>query len=187
MFLEAAQDALEALAADTADGGPGLIVGGPWRRDAEARPPLFGKVFNTAYVIDGGGVTTHRAKHNLPNYGVFDEKRVFSAGPLPGPVNFRGVRLGVMICEDMWAPDVSECLEESGAEILIVINGSPSEPKKNEERIQLAVQRSGETGQPPIYVNQVTGQHQLLFPGPSFMTGTDGSPYGKSRGRTVRV
>src|SRR3546814_5960190 len=64
MFLEAAQDALEALAADTADGGPGLIVGGPWRRDAEARPPLFGKVFDTAYVIDGGGVTTHRAKHN---------------------------------------------------------------------------------------------------------------------------
>src|SRR3546814_1344995 len=74
MFLEAAQDALEALAADTADGGPGLIVGGPWRRDAEARPPLFGKVFNTAYVIDGGGVTTHRAKHNLPNYGVRSEE-----------------------------------------------------------------------------------------------------------------
>src|SRR3546814_19859169 len=149
MFLEAAQDALEALAADTADGGPGLIVGGPWRRDAEARPPLFGKVFNTAYVIDGGGVTTHRAKHNLPNYGVFDEKRVFSAGPLPGPVNFRGVRLGVMICEDMWAPAVSECLEESGAALLIVLHASPSGPHTPQDRLHLTVHRTGATGPPP--------------------------------------
>src|SRR3546814_11948033 len=97
-----------------------------------------------------------------------DLKRVFSAGPLPGPVNFRGVRLGVMICEDMWAPDVSECLEESGAEILIVINGSPYELNKTEERIQLAVQRSGETGLPPIYVNKVGGQDGLAFDGASF-------------------
>src|SRR3546814_17246125 len=69
MFLEAAQDALEALAADTADGGPGLIVGGPWPRDAEARPPLFGKVFNTAYVIAGGRVTTPPAKHERTRVG----------------------------------------------------------------------------------------------------------------------
>ncbi len=168
MFLDAAEAAVKALAADTADGGPGMIIGGPWRQDPAARPPLFGKVFNTAYVLDGGAVTTHRSKHDLPNYGVFDEKRVFGAGPLPGPVNFRGVRLGVMICEDMWKPDVAECLEESGAEILIVINGSPYELDKTEERIQLAVQRVTETGLPLIYVNQVGGQDELVFDGVSF-------------------
>ncbi len=173
MFLDAAEAAVKALAADTADGGPGMIIGGPWRQDPAARPPLFGKVFNTAYVLDGGAVTTHRSKHDLPNYGVFDEKRVFGAGPLPGPVNFRGVRLGVMICEDMWKPDVAECLEESGAEILIVINGSPYELDKTEERIQLAVQRVTETGLPLIYVNQVGGQDELVFDGASFALNAD--------------
>ncbi|MGF1592293.1 MAG: NAD+ synthase [Kiloniellaceae bacterium] len=173
MFLAAAEDAIAALAGDTADGGPGMIVGGAWRQDPAARPPLFGKVFNTAYVLDGGKVVTHRSKHDLPNYGVFDEKRVFGAGPLPGPVNFRGVRLGVMICEDMWAPDVCECLEESGAEILIVINGSPYELNKTEERIQLAVQRISETGLPLIYVNQVGGQDELVFDGASFALNAD--------------
>src|SRR3546814_20582497 len=131
MFLEAAQDALEALAADTADGGPVLIVGGPLRRDAEARPPLFGKVFNTAYVIDGGGVTTHRAKHNLPNYGVFDEKPVFSAGPLTGPVNFRGVSPGVLIFTDIWAPYDVGCLEEVSGEVHTGIHVPPSHRTKN--------------------------------------------------------
>ena len=173
MFLEVAENALQALALDTADGGPGMIVGGPWREDPTARPPLHGKVYNTAYVLDGGKVTTHRTKHDLPNYGVFDEKRVFGAGPLPGPVNFRGVRLGVMVCEDMWKPDVSECLEESGAEILIVINGSPYELDKTEERIQLAVQRVNETSLPIIYVNQVGGQDELVFDGASFILNED--------------
>ncbi len=175
MFLDAALSAIEALAADTADGGPGMIIGGPWRQDPAAKPPLFGKVFNTAYVLDGGKVTTHRTKHQLPNYGVFDEKRVFGAGPLPGPVNFRGVRLGVMVCEDMWFPDVSECLEESGAEILVVINGSPFEMDKIEERMQLAVQRVTETGLPLIYVNQVGGQDELVFDGASFALNADHS------------
>ncbi|MEO3429174.1 NAD+ synthase [Pelagibius sp. CAU 1746] len=173
MFLDAALSAIEALAQDTADGGPGMIVGGPWRQDPNAKPPLFGKVFNTAYVLDGGKVVTHRTKHELPNYGVFDEKRVFGAGPLPGPVNYRGVRLGVMVCEDMWLPDVSECLEESGAEILVVINGSPFEMDKIEERMQLAVQRVTETGLPLIYVNQVGGQDELVFDGASFALNAD--------------
>ena len=173
MFLEAAETAVRALAEDTADGGPGMIIGGPWRPDPSARPPLFGKVFNTAYVLDGGKIATHRAKYDLPNYGVFDEKRVFGAGPLPGPVNFRGVRLGVMVCEDMWKPEVSECLEESGAEILVVLNGSPYEMDKTEERIQLAVQRITETGLPLIYVNQVGGQDELVFDGASFALNPD--------------
>ena len=173
MFLEAAEAALQSLASDTADGGPGMIIGGPWLQDPHAKPPLFGKVFNTAYVLDGGKITTHRTKYDLPNYGVFDEKRVFGAGPLPGPVNYRDVRLGVMVCEDMWKPDVCECLEESGAEILIVINGSPYELDKTEERIQLAVQRVNETSLPIIYVNQIGGQDELVFDGASFVLNED--------------
>jgi NAD+ synthase len=114
-----------------------------------------------------------RLKHELPNYGVFDEKRVFAPGPLPGPVNFRGVRLGIMTCEDMWFEDVSECLEESGAEILIVINGSPYETDKWDARLNLAVSRVTETGLPLVYVNQVGGQDELVFDGSSFVLGAD--------------
>ena len=97
-----------ALAAGTADGGPALLIGAPWI--------VEGVLYNAALLLDGGEIQAVRLKHDLPNYGVFDEKRVFAEGPLPGPVNFRGVRLGVMVCEDMWAEDVTECLEESGAD-----------------------------------------------------------------------
>ena len=95
---EACEAAVHGLAALTADGGPALLVGSPWRDG--------GKLYNAALLLDGGAIAAIRFKHELPNYGVFDEKRVFSAGPLPGPVPFRGVRLGVMVCEDMWLPDV---------------------------------------------------------------------------------
>ena len=175
MFLEAAHAAIEDLAGDTADGGPGMIVGGPSLKEPGARAPLFGKVLNSAYILDQGEIVTLRSKYDLPNYGVFDDKRVFGAGPLPGPVNYRGVRLGVMICEDMWTTEVSECLEESGAEILVVINGSPYELNKTEERIQLAVQRVTETGLPILYVNQVGGQDELVFDGASFALNSDNS------------
>jgi NAD+ synthase len=136
-FLAECREALEALAADTADGGPGLVVGAPWLEG--------GKRYNAVCVLDGGKIATRRFKHHLPNYGVFDEKRVFDAGPLPGPVNFRGVRLGLMVCEDMWFADVAECLVESGAEILVVPNGSPFETDKLDRRLQLALARSAET------------------------------------------
>jgi len=171
-FVAACRAAVEALAGDTADGGPGLIVGAPWRAegvdaDAKARP------FNAAILLDGGEVRTWRAKYDLPNYGVFDEKRVFQAGPLPGPINFRGVRLGVMVCEDMWTADVAECLEESGAEILLVPNGSPYDSDKLDERLQLALARVTETGLPLAYVNQVGGQDELVFDGGSFVVNAD--------------
>jgi NAD+ synthase len=164
-FVAACRTAVEALAAETADGGPALVVGSPWREEADghARP------VNAAVLLDGGQVQTHRAKHELPNYSVFDEKRVFQKGPLPGPVNFRGVRLGLMVCEDMWTPDVSECLAESGAEILVVPNGSPYEMDKVDVRVQLAVRRVTETGLPLVYVNQVGGQDELVFDGGSFV------------------
>ena len=167
-FLEQARAALEDLAAETDDGGPGLIVGLPWREEG-AETPLRHRVLNAAAVLDGGEILAVRFKVDLPNYSVFDEKRVFKAGPLPGPVNFRGVRLGIPICEDMWTEDVPECLMESGAEILIVPNGSPYEMDKTDERLQLAVARVTETGLPLIYVNQTGGQDELVFDGASFV------------------
>lgn len=164
-FQEACRAAVASLATDTADGGPGVIVGAPW---VEA-----GRLHNTALLLDGGKIAALRHKHELPNYGVFDEKRVFAAGSLPGPVVFRGVRLGLMICEDMWFPDAAECLVESGAEILVVPNGSPFEIDKLDERIALGVQRVVETGLPLIYVNQIGGQDELVFDGASFVLNAD--------------
>ena len=158
---------IEALAAETADGGPALLVGSPWRDG--------GKLHNAALLLDGGEIAAVRFKYDLPNYGVFDEKRVFDAGPLPGPVNFRGVRLGVMVCEDMWTDEVAECLQESGAEILVVLNGSPYQQNKWDIRLNLAVARATECGLPLIYVNQVGGQDELVFDGASFVLGDDAS------------
>ena len=164
VFVERVWAAVETLAQDTAD-GPAMIVGAPV---AEG-----GKVYNSAVLLDDGAVAAVRHKHELPNYGVFDEVRVFDRGPLPGPVSFRGVRLGVMVCEDMWFPEVAECLEETGAEMLVVINGSPFERDKDDERMTHAVGRVTETGLPMVYVNQVCGQDELVFDGASFVLNGD--------------
>jgi NAD+ synthase len=165
-FQEACTAAVEKLAAETDDGGPGVLIGSLWVDND-------GKVYNAALLLDGGKIAAVRLKHDLPNYGVFDEKRVFAAGPLPGPVNFRDVRLGVMVCEDMWQPDVAECLQESGAEILVVLNGSPYALDKWDQRLHLAVERVTETRLPMVYVNQVGGQDELVFDGGSFVLNTD--------------
>jgi NAD+ synthase len=163
-FQDTIEAGVRALAAETADGGPGLLIGTPWRDE--------GKLYNAAVLLDGGDITAVRFKHELPNYGVFDEKRVFAQGPLPGPMAFRGVRLGVMVCEDMWFPDVAECLQESGAEILVVLNGSPFELDKSEDRLNPAVARITETGLPLVYVNLIGGQDELVFDGASFVLGS---------------
>ena len=166
-FQEAWEKAIGDLAGATADGGPAVLIGTPWRED--------GKLYNAALLLDGGTVAAKRYKHHLPSYGVFDEARVFDAGPAPGPVAFRGVRLGVMVCEDMWYPDVPETLIETGAQILVVLNGSPFEMDKEDERLNLAVARVIETGLPLIYVNQVGGQDELVFDGRSFVLDGDRS------------
>ncbi len=166
-FLAAVADAVAALAADTKDGGPALLATAPWRSEEKTR--------NAALLLDGGKFASIRFKHDLPNYGVFDEKRVFAPGPMPGPMVCRGVRLGVMICEDMWTPDAAETLQESGAEILIVPNGSPFELDKLDIRRGLAAARVSETGLPLVYVNQVGGQDEVVFDGASFVLGADGA------------
>jgi NAD+ synthase len=166
-FQDRIEAAVRDMARDTADSGPGLLVGAPWRDG--------GGLYNAALLLDGGEIAAVRYKHDLPNYSVFDEKRVFMAGPLPGPMAFRGVRLGVMVCEDMWTPDVPECLEESGAELLLVLNGSPFESDKIDLRMQHATQRVTESHLPLIYVNQVGGQDELVFDGASFVLNADRS------------
>jgi NAD+ synthase len=164
-FLDAVAAAVADLATSTADGGPGVIIGAPWRDK--------GEVYNAALLLDGGKIAGVRFKHHLPNYGVFDEYRVFATGPAPGPMVFRGVRLGVLICEDMWFEDVAETLAESGAELLIVPNGSPFELDKPDVRVTHAVARVTETHLPLIYVNQVGGQDDLVFDGGSFVLNHD--------------
>ena len=164
--LAATRRAVEALAADTAT-GCAVLVTTPWEED--------GAVYNAAALLDEGRIVGIRYKHDLPNYGVFDEKRVFAAGPLPDPVDFRGARLGVMICEDMWYPAVAAHLAGQGAEMLIVPNGSPFERTKLNQRVTLATMRAGETGLPLAYVNQVGGQDELVFDGGSFVVNPDGT------------
>jgi NAD+ synthase len=166
-FQERCEAAVEALRADTAAGGPAILVTTPWREN--------GKLYNALIALDRGEVIGRRFKVDLPNYGVFDDKRVFSPGPMPGPIVFNGVRIGVPICEDMWSPDVVECIAETGGEILLVPNGSPFEVGKFDTRVHLAVQRVVESGLPLVYVNQVGGQDEVIYDGGSFALGADRS------------
>src|SRR5436190_22152924 len=164
-FAAAARTIVEALVAKTGDGGPGVIVGTIWAED--------GKLYNSVALLDGGRIEGVRHKVDLPNYGVFDEKRVFDQGPMPGPVSFRGVRLGVPICEDIWKEEVCECLQETGSEMLISPNGSPFDWPKPDLRMNVAVARVKETRLPLLYLNQVGGQDELVFDGASFVLNAD--------------
>ncbi len=165
-FQRALRQAAETLAKDTADGGPATLLPTPWVEE--------GKLHNAVLLLEEGRIAAKRFKVDLPNYGVFDEKRVFKPGPMPGPIVFRGIRLGVPICEDIWTPDVVECLTETGAEILLVPNGSPFEVDKDDVRLDLVRARVSESGLPLVYVNQVGGQDELVFDGGSFVVGADG-------------
>ena len=158
---------IDRLAAMTADGGPAIIVGAPHAKN--------GHIFNAVFVLDDGQIIARRDKVNLPNYGVFDDKRNFTAGGMPGPVMLRGIKFGLPICEDIWQPDVVECLQESGADILLALNASPFDSAKLERRMSTAVARAVETGLPLIYVNMVGGQDELVYDGASFALNADGS------------
>lgn len=165
-FVEDCMNAVEELGAETADGGPGVVIGSPQRTKKG--------LYNAIAVLDAGKVVTWRQKADLPNYGVFDEKRVFDVGEMPGPVNFRGVRLGIPICEDIWGDlGVCETLAESGAELLIVPNGSPYNREKMDIRYQVAIKQVIESGLPIVYANQLGGQDELVFDGGSFSINAD--------------
>src|SRR5580704_8361572 len=170
-FQAACRAAVEELARETADGGPAVLIGSPWVEDD--------KLYNAVALLDGGRIAAIRYKANLPNYGVFDEKRLFARGPAAGPVTIRGVRVGVPICEDIWLEEstdyenVVECLAETGAEIIVVPNGSPYARDKNDVRLSIAVARVTESGLPLIYLNQIGGQDEVVFDGASFALNGD--------------
>ncbi|PZO91634.1 MAG: NAD+ synthase [Sphingomonas sanxanigenens] len=167
-LIARAAAALDQMAAATADGGPAMIVGTVLCED--------GLLYNALALLDGGRIAAVTRKHELPNYGTFDEKRLFASGPLPAPVTFRGVRIGLPICEDMWFPAVCAHLKAAGAELLIVPNGSPYEIDKDELRSgKIAAARVAETGLPLAYLNRVGGQDELVFDGASFVMNADGA------------
>ena len=167
-LIERAATALEQLALATADGGPAMLVGSVFVRD--------GNLHNGVALLDQGKIAAVRFKHELPNYGTFDEVRLFEPGPLPEPIVFKGVMIGLPICEDIWHPDVCRHLADFGAELLICINGSPYEIDKDTLRIDgVAKRRAVDTGLPLAYLNRVGGQDELVFDGASFVVNGDGS------------
>ncbi len=164
-FTADAMATIERLAAECAD-GPALGIGGPYAFGAE--------LYNAWWICVGGRVKARVLKHRLPNYNVFDEKRVFDAGAISGPVAIGPLRVGVPICEDAWSEDVAEALAESGAEILVVPNGSPYYRGKFDTRLGHMVARTVETGLPLVYLNMVGGQDDQVFDGGSFVLNPHG-------------
>src|ERR1700751_526146 len=160
-FQTACRLAVEALARETASAGPALLLGSPWLEG--------GKLYNAVALLDGGSIAALRYKVDLPNYGVFDEKRVFVPGPMPGPIVFNGVRIGIPICEDIWGAEVVECVAEPGGEFLLTPNGSPYWRDKTARRLNIAVSRVVEAGLPLVYLNQLGGQDGLVFYGAPFV------------------
>ncbi len=165
-FIDRVMRGVEKLAAEIDGTGAGIVISAPWRDQ--------GKVFNTALLIHDGKIVAKRFKCHLPNYGVFDEVRLFAAGHLPHPVEFKGAKLGILTCEDMWYPDVAANLRKYEAEILISPNGSPFEIEKTHVRLDHARKRVAETGLALLYVNQVGGQDELVFDGASFIMDHNG-------------
>lgn len=164
-FLDEIDTYLEMLVEETKKPGPAILVGLPVRDKNQ--------IFNSVVLIDNGKIISLQHKCHLPNYDVFDEERIFNKGNLPGPINFRGLKIGVAICEDIWHEDVIECLAETGAELLIVLNGSPYNREKQDLRTNVAMQRVVESGLGLIYVNQIGGQDELVFDGGSFVINPD--------------
>lgn len=167
-FLRDCRAALETLARATLNGGPAIALGAPIAGSTTEPGQDHAGAYNALMLLQDGEIRATFRKHHRPNYGVFDEKRLYLEGPAPGPIDIAGCRVGFPICEDIWFPDVTETLEEAGAEILIVPNGSPYERGKLEFRMNKAVARSVETGLPLIYVNLIGGQDDQVFDGGSF-------------------
>ena len=184
-FVAQVRAKAEELARETASSKTAMIIGAPWvdepagEMSSQIEDKRFsdshGKLFNSALLLEDGEIRSTKHKILLPNTSVFDDYRTFTPGSLCGPMSFKGARLGVMVCEDSWHEDVAECLDESGSEILIAINGSPYELGKQDDRIQKIVARVPETEQPFIFVNQVGGQDELVFDGGSFVLNSDAS------------
>ncbi len=161
-FQRACRAAVEDLAIASGDGGPAMIVGSPWREG----PALY----NAALLLAGGQIAAVRRKVKLPNYGVFDEPRRFAPGAeFPQPTEFKGVKLGLMVCEDMWLAGAGEALADAGADFFIVPHGSPFRVTSLDEREAAARTRVKATGKPLLFVNQLAGQDEVVFEGAAFI------------------
>ena len=166
--VELSKAAITDLAKDTAD-GPAALIGTPWAEN--------GKLYNSASLLSNGEIAGRYDKRELPNYGVFDEKRIFDPGEgAPELFTVNGVTFGVAICEDIWFPRVPAMLHEAGAEMLIVPNGSPWRRTVNQER-HTTFSAWRKTGVPYLFVNQVGGQDELVFDGSSYSVDFDGTEH----------
>lgn len=163
-FLAACACELDALAARLADNaataGIALLLGHPFVRD--------GRCYNAATLLEGGRRVATYCKQRLPNSQVFDEERYFAAGDAACVVEVGGVRCGINICEDVWAPGTAESARAAGAELLLVLNASPYHIDKPAQRVEVLRQRVSATGMPMLYANMVGGQDELVFDGASF-------------------
>ncbi len=165
-FVRRAHECADQLVAATVEPGPAILFGTVVSEG--------GVAYNAFVLADGGRVLDRTLKRELPNYGTFDEKRIFAPGPLPKPMEFKGVKIGVPICEDIWQEIVCAHLAEAGAEMLLVPNGSPYELDKDDIRYRLVRSRALQTGLPIAYLNRVGGQDELAFDGSSFVVHPDG-------------
>jgi len=165
-FTQQAEAAIAALAAECAD-GPAIGIGGPCA--------VHGHLYNAYFILRDGQIVTRVFKHILPNDDVFDEKRVYDSGPINGPYGIGPLRIGTPVCEDAWFSDVSEALFETGAEILLVPNGSPYHRGKQDVRMAHMVARVVETGLPLVYLNLIGGQDDQVFDGASFVLNPGGA------------
>src|SRR3954447_2897156 len=165
-FVRRVHECTDELVDATIEPGPAMLIGTIVHEG--------GQNFNTMLLADGGRVIGRTFKHELPNYGTFDEKRIFTPGPLPDPIEWRGIKLGVPVCEDMWLEPVCAHLAEGGAELFLVPHGSPYELDKNLRREHLARARTTSTGLPLVFLNRVGGQDEIVFDGSSFVMHPDG-------------
>ncbi|GAB5482750.1 MAG: NAD+ synthase [Parasphingorhabdus sp.] len=166
--VERAETELQRLADATKDSAPAMLVGSIFRDK--------GHLYNGIALLESGQIKEVRYKVELPNYGTFDEKRLFTSGPLPEPIDFRGCKIGLPICEDVWFPTVCEHLKAQGAEMLISVHGSPYEIEKDDRRLgQVATQRVRETQLPLLFLNRIGGQDEVVFDGASFVLNGDTS------------
>jgi NAD+ synthase len=165
-FVRRTMECAERLVDATAEPGPAMLIGTVISEG--------GSTYNAFLLADGGQVIGRTLKRELPNYGTFDEKRIFASGPIPEPLEYKGVKLGIPICEDIWQEVVCGHLADSGAEILLVPNGSPYELDKDDLRQRLVRSRALQTGLPIAYINRVGGQDELAFDGSSFVMHPDG-------------
>ena len=167
-FLRDVAEALDALAIQTKTGGPALAIGAPMVGETDELGQDHAGAYNAYHLLQDGRIRARFLKHHRPNYGVFDEKRLYLEGPCSGPIEIGGCRVGFPVCEDIWFPDVVETLGESGADLIVVPNGSPYHRGKYDIRMQAALNRVVESGLPLVYLNMVGGQDDQVFDGGSF-------------------